>query len=409
MTTAPGNNANIETLRGMSALALQAVKGITDVVEEMHGAIAGLALPISGKNAKPKKTGGITSLVYQSVRGVTGAVGWGIDRGLHAAQSPLLAKALSPATQQLSAALKLKSAQPYRETVRAAVNGVLGDTLAATHNPLAIPMQLRQRGQALQTLPKKDKLLILVHGLCMNDAQWLHNGHDHGAMLATELGFEALYLHYNSGRHIHENGAELAALLQTTLNAWPVPIKELVIIGHSMGGLIARSACHQATEAKQTWVRQLNKLITLGTPHAGSPLERAGRGVDVLLGISPYSAPFARLGLVRSAGIQDLRHGAITACGEKPLWPKQIKLYALACTKQKKPSSKPDVTAAFKRLVGDGLVPVKSALATDVKPALGLPLGIPATRQALVYETDHFQMLGSPVVAKHLMRWLATR
>jgi pimeloyl-ACP methyl ester carboxylesterase len=399
-------NNDLNTVRGTSVLAIQAAKSITDLVEEMHGAIASLALPLAGKNAKPKKTHGITGLVYKSVRGITGAVGWGIDRGLVAAQVPVVSKALSPAMKQLSAKLKLKSAEPYRETVRAAANGVLGDTLAATNNPLAIQMQFRQAGQAMQALPKNGKILILAHGLCMNDLQWLREGHDHGAMLADAYGFEAIYLHYNTGRHIHENGKDFAALLEQTLKNWPVPIERLDIIGHSMGGLITRSACHQAIQAKQSWVEHLNKLITLGSPHAGAPLERAGRGVDYVLGISPYTAPFARLGLVRSAGIQDLRDGAVTPLSEKPLWPRHVKLYTLACTKQKAPDQKLDLAAPLKRLLGDGLVPIKSALAQDDKPALGLPLKIPAARQAIVYETDHFQMLSSQKVAKHLKTWL---
>jgi pimeloyl-ACP methyl ester carboxylesterase len=406
----PRSENDLETLRGSSALVIQSVKGITDLVEEMHGAISSLSLPLVGKNTKPKTTRGMTGLVYKSVRGITGAVGWGMDRGLAAAQSPLVSKALSPVMKQLSAKLKLKSAEPYRETVRAAANGVLGDTLAATNNPLAITMQFRQRGEALQTLPKNGKILILVHGLCMNDLQWLHgpsqDGHDHGAMLAEAHGFEPIYLHYNTGRHIHENGFDFAALLEKKLKDWPVPVTQLVIIGHSMGGLITRSACHQAMQSKQAWVKVLSKLVTLGSPHAGSPLERAGRGVDYVLGISPYSAPFARLGLVRSAGIQDLRYGAVTPSGELPLWPKHVKLYTLACTKQKASDQKADLAEPLKRLLGDGLVPIKSALAQEEKPALGLPFKLPANRQAIVYETDHFQMLSSQQVAKHLLRWL---
>ena len=404
----------LSNLRGSSALAIAAVQGITDLVEEMHGAISGLALPLVGKNAKPRKTRGITALVYRSVRSITGVVGWGIERGLDVAQLPVVAKALAPAANRLATKLKLKSAEPYREIVRAALNGVLGDSLAVTKNPLAIEMQFRQRGLPLKASTTNGKLLILVHGLCMNDLQWLygkregHDGHDHGAMLAEQYGFESIYLHYNTGRMIHENGADFAEHLESTLRSWPVPITDLVIIGHSMGGLLARSACHHALHANHMWVERLSKLITLGSPHAGAPLERAGRGVDYVLGISPYTAPFARLGLVRSAGIQNLRDGAVTAAGELPVFPKHVKLYTLACTKQKAPAlnDKVDLAAPLKRLLGDGLVSVKSALATEDKPALGLPIRISASRRAVVYETDHFEMLGSQLVTKHLQRWL---
>lgn len=401
----------ISTLRGTSALAVQAVQGITDLAEELHSAIMNLALPVSSKNSGPKKTRGITKLVYQSVRGITGIVGWGVNRSLDVAQIPAVSIALAPAAKKIAAQLKLKSADPYRETVRAAVNGVLGDTLAATRNPLAIEMQFRQHGKSLVPTSTNGKLLILVHGLCMNDLQWLHGdnvGHDHGAMLAEQLGYTPIYLHYNTGRRIAENGADFADLLERTLQSWHAPITDLVIIGHSMGGLVTRSACHHALLGNHAWLKCLSKMITLGTPHAGAPLERAGRGVDYVLGISPYTAPFAKLGLVRSAGIQDLRYGAVTPAGELPAWPKRVKLYTLACTKQKAPERKikADLTAPLKRMLGDGLVPVKSALAQEDKPKLGLPFRIPASRQAVVYETDHFQLLGSAEVAKHLLKWL---
>ncbi len=408
----------LSAVLGTSALAVQAVQSITDLVEEMHGAISGLALPIEHtktKSQKMHKTRGITRIVYNSVRGITRAVGWGVNRSLDVAHLPAVSKALAPVVKQLASALKLKSAEPYRETVRAAANGVLGDTLYATENPLAIQMQFRQQGQALQLSKKRNgKLLILVHGLCMNDLQWLYgtrdaqDGHDHGAMLASERGYEPIYLHYNTGRRIADNGADFAQLLEQTLLSWPVPVTELAIIGHSMGGLITRSACHHAMQSKHTWVKHLHKLITLGSPHAGAPLERAGQGVDFILSLSPYTAPFARLGLVRSAGIQNLRDGAVTPNGEIPLWPKHVKLYALACTKKKAPwrDKKINITTPLQRLLGDGLVPVNSALAQVAKPALGLPLKLPASRQAVVYETDHFQMLGSQEVAQHVLRWL---
>lgn len=400
--------AELNALRGASALAIQAVQGITDLVEDMHGAIAGLSPPIVREPAQPKKTRGITQWVYRSVRGVTGVVGWGMNRSLDLAQLPAVSKALAPAIDRVATRLELTSAEPYRETVRAALNGVLGDVLVTTANPLAIGMQFRQRGLALEASRTNGKLLILVHGLCMNDLQWSRDGHDHGAMLAERQGWEPIYLHYNSGLRVTDNGAQFADLLEETLGNWPVPVTQLAIVGHSMGGLIARSACHHAVVKRQRWIERLSKLVTLATPHAGAPLERAGRRVDMMLGISPYTAPFARLGLVRSAGIQSLRNGLVTERGEALLWPRHVKLYTLACTKQAAaaPHTALNLTQPLKRLLGDGLVPVKSALGQTDTPALGLPFELPASRRAVVYRTDHFQLLSSPSVAKHLLRWL---
>ena len=423
------------SLRGTSALVIQAVKGITDLVEDMHRNIASVS-PIVGTQ-KQGRTKGITGLVYRSVRGVTEVVGWGLDKSLGFAHVPAVARVVASTLKPLANKLNLKSAQPYRETVLAAANGVLGDTMEATGNPMAIRMQLRQDGVVL-TLTKAGlkaqikqptaKLLVLVHGLCMNDLQWHHVkdgvGHDHGAALALDLGYTPVYLHYNSGRHISENGRDFADILQSVTAVWPVPISELVIIGHSMGGLVSRSACAVAKDEKMPWLKQLTKLICLGTPHHGAPLERAGSWVDYLLGISPYTEPFAQLGLVRSAGIKDLRHGNMLDAdwqgraaprahdrgGVVPL-PKGVKCYVVAATKKAQPAK---IKSAGKTnaqsttattLPGDGLVPVRSALGQHEDTAQALP--IPTTRQYVVYGTDHFDLLSSAVVYQKLRTWLA--
>src|SRR5829696_3556768 len=276
-------------LRGVGRLAIDATVGVTDLVEAMHLNIA-RAPGLLGTPA-PGATSGITGLVYRSIRGVTRLVGGGIDAVL-ARILPQLGDGSSP---------------PGREAVLAALNGVLGDHLAASGNPLAIPMRLRQGAMPQPT----GKLIVLAHGLCMNDLQWHRKGHDHGAALARDLDFTPLYLHYNSGLHISTNARALADELETLVRQWPVAIEELAILGHSMGGLVARGACHYGRAAGHDWPRHLKKLVFLGTPHHGSPLERGGNWIDFVLGGSPYTAPLARLGKIRSAGITDLRHGSL--------------------------------------------------------------------------------------------------
>ena len=192
---------------------------------------------------------------------------------------------------------------PQRQAILSALNGVLGDHLARTGNPLAIGMELVVRGAA------RPRLLLLVHGLCMNDTQWTRDGHDHGLALAKSLDCTPVYVRYNSGRHVCENAAELATRLQELVAHWPVAVEDLAIVGHSMGGLVARSAVHQASEAGMAWPRQLRQMVFLGTPHHGAALERAGNWLHTVLGLSPYLAPFTRLGRLRSDGITDLRHG----------------------------------------------------------------------------------------------------
>ena len=194
----------------------------------------------------------------------------------------------------------------------AALNGVLGDHLERTGNPLAIRMQLLRRDDrpgAAEPSPAGPHVLLLIHGLCMNDRQWTRGGHDHGQALAQALGFTPVYARYNSGLHISTNGRELALQLEQLLRDWPVPVQTLTVIGHSMGGLVARSAVHQAAQAGMAWPERLRHLMFLGTPHHGAPLERGGNWLHQGLGISSYAAPFTRLSGLRSAGITDLRHG----------------------------------------------------------------------------------------------------
>lgn len=390
-------------LHGLSRLSFDAVNGLTDLVEAMHHTIrkapAPLAAPTEGR------TRDITGLVYRSVRGVTGLVGGAFDAVL-ARLVPLFGEPAST---------------PEREAVLAALNGVLGDHLEARANPLALPMRLRRDGNALSLHPTAlatalpaatGKVLVLVHGLCMNDLQWRRRGHDYGAELARDLGFTPVYLHYNSGRHVSTNGREFAALLELLLTHWPVPVETLAIIGHSMGGLLARSACFYGRAAGQQWTTRLRKLIFLGTPHFGAPLERGGNWVDLVLGKSPYSAPLARLGKMRSAGITDLRHGWLldedwqgrdrfAAGGEAPHpvpLPTGVDCYAIAATTGKAAGSLRD------RLLGDGLVPLASALGCHAQRDRHLLFA--ADHQMIVRETGHLGLLDRKEVYAQIRHWL---
>jgi hypothetical protein len=250
-------------LRGLNRLTLAGIAGIVDLVEAMHHNIA--SVPGSIAKAKRDRTTGITRLVYQGVRGVIALVGHALD-GLLAGFQPLLGE---------------RSTWPGREALLAVLNGVLGDYLAASNNPLAITMRLRRGGVPLPTerqalagaLPRAGgKLVVLLHGLCMNDLQWKRRNHDHGAALARDLGYTPVYLHYNSGLHVSVNGRAFAALLENLVRLWPVPLTELVLIGHSMGGLVAHSACHYGARARHQWLRRLDELVFIGRPSNGAAI-----------------------------------------------------------------------------------------------------------------------------------------
>lgn len=115
-------------------------------------------------------------------------------------------------------------------------------------------------------------------------------GARYGAHLARDLGCTPIYLHYNTGLHISTNGRAFAAMIEALLRHWPVPAEQLVIVGHSMGGLVTRSACHYGALAGHAWLRRLHTIVFLGTPHHGAPLERVGNWVNVMLGANPYTA-----------------------------------------------------------------------------------------------------------------------
>ena len=397
-------SSHADDLRGVGRLAIDATRGVTDVVEAMHNHIAGGPEVLGRPLAAPTRM--LNGLVYRSIRGVTQLVGAGIDLAL-GQLAPLLGEST------------LASA-PERGAVLAALNGVLGDYLGDTDNPLAMRMTLRHDGQPVElgrealraALPQAGgKLLVLVHGSCMNDRQWNRLSHDHGAALARDLGYTPIYVLYNSGLHVSTNGRELAALLERLVAAWPAPLEEFVILAHSMGGLVSRSACHAGEMERHLWRRQLRKLICLGTPHHGAPLERGGNGLQLLVGISKYSAPLARLGRIRSAGVTDLRFGNVLdehwqgrdrfAHGGDPRsgleLPRGVTCYAIAATTARKPGG---------RLPGDGLVPVASALGRHKKPELTLTF--PETHQWIGFGMNHFDLLSRAEVYETIRRWLST-
>ena len=395
-------------LRGAVQLAAQATTGASRIAEGVHQSVWSTLGVAGGKGSA--QTGGLTGLIYSTVRGIAQMAGFGVDK---------LLGALQPLIESADAA---PSGSPQREAVLAALNGVMGDRLAASANPLAARMTLRYQGEALDwnALPKDfkpgGKILILIHGLCMNDLQWRAQREgvavDHGQALAAALDYTPLYVRYNTGLHTSQNGRELAAQLEQIVTHWPVPVTEISVIAHSMGGLVTRSAVHYAPLGKMRWPQHLKHIVFLGTPHHGAPLERAGNWVDVLLGATPYSKPFVKLTALRSAGITDLRYGHVIDedwQGQDrfrrspdrrvpvPL-PVGVSCHAVAATTAAKRSLMAD------RLTGDGLVPLRSALGQhdDARHTLAFSKG----SQSIAYRTGHIALLYSLEVQQQLLRWL---
>ena len=403
-------------LRAIALLATDATKAVNSMAEGVHQSVWQTLGAPSGDT--PEQTRGLTGLIYKSIHGVTHLVGQGVASAL---------SRLEPLLQRLQGQPK---ESPERAALIAALNGVMGDRLQASANSLALPMTLRY--QELDTHVSKGlepdfpisqqipnvspKLLLVLHGLCMNDLQWTTGQQgkqiNHASTLASVLGYTPIYLRYNSGLHISQNGHTLAAQLEALVTRWPTALTEITVLAHSMGGLLMRSALHAANQSGLQWPQHLKHIVFLGTPHHGAPLERAGNWVDVILGSTPYSRPFAKLGQLRSAGVTDLRYGHVLDADWQghdrfrrkpdsrtpvPL-PEGVACFTVAATLAAKRSAMAD------RLVGDGLVPLHSAMGQH--DDLQRCLTFAPERQYIAYRTGHLALLESPLVTQQLLAWL---
>lgn len=382
-------------LRGIGRLGIDATLGVTDLVEALHHNISGNSGPLP--KTQNGRTSGITGLVYRAIRGSTRTVGFGLDAALALLAGPM--SALKPLPEQAH--------------LKSALNGVLGDHLINSGNALAIPMALRMEGTPLvlqrehltAAIPHATgKLLLLVHGLCMNDTQWKQlrtdgSQHDHGQALQQAHGYTAVYLHYNTGRNIDDNGQDLAEMLETLVTAWPVAVEELNILAHSMGGLVARSAQHHAQSKAHSWPEKARKFVFLGSPHHGAPLERGGHWFDLILGATPFAAPFAKIGRIRSAGIMDLRYGGNAEKGIRlPALPRDIACFTIAGALNRKA----DVLHGNRP--GDGLVPVDSAMGLHDQPSQTLEF--PEQHRTVIQGVNHMQLLSDARVYAELEKVL---
>jgi hypothetical protein len=382
----------LSDLRGFQRLAIDATVGLTELVEAMHHTV--VRTPgVLGKSPTGRSAG-ITGLVYKSVRGITRGVGVGVDALLGALQ-PLLAD--RPSSEE-------------REAVLAALNGIFGDYLTRSGNPLAISMDIRRGGMPVAlhkaalaaAFPEPArKIVVLIHGLCMNDLQWSRDGHDHGAALARDLGYAPVYLHYNTGQHVSTNGRELAGLIQTLLGDGPVraaPGDRRPQHGRPRGAAPA-----PATRAPVMRGRSACELVFLGRLRRAARA-CAGAWVDFLIGISPYTAPFARLGNIRSAGIRTCvavicatRTGAPPPAREthKPC-PFQSECAATRC----RASATGDAAGA--RSAATGLCPSRWAKSHDAT----LDLAFPESRRWVGYGMGHLDLLSHRDVYERMRSWL---
>jgi pimeloyl-ACP methyl ester carboxylesterase len=306
----------------------------------------------------------------------------------------------------------------------AAINAVWGDELEERGSDLRIEMGLRDGGgRPLGVTPSAlaaehgapaSRLVVLVHGLGQTEACWSRHGDDSPGgiwdRLREEPSTSPLAVRYNSGRHVSENGRQLAQLLEDAARSWPVPIEGIVLVGHSMGGLVIRSACHIGLTERHGWVGAVEKVVTLGTPHLGAPLEKTANLVSWGLRISAHSRPLAGFLNARSAGIKDLRFGAAIEddwSGSDPdallsdtvgdlLLPEGVDHHFVAAVITSNPKHPVGL------LLGDLMVRVPSGTGRGARRHVG------ATEVRVVGGRRHFDLLDDPRVVDQVLAW-ATR
>ncbi|GMV28099.1 MAG: hypothetical protein AMXMBFR59_02240 [Rhodanobacteraceae bacterium] len=397
--------SRLDFLRGTTQLAGEGFLGALDVVEGMHQAVLD---PFARLLPFGRLLSRSTDFVYARLRDVGQAASSAAIGSLGLYERYVLPRDGAEVTATAASAWV------------SALNGAVGDHLEATRNPLALSLAFCRDGQALKLdraalardLPcTNGTLYVLVHGLGLNDSQWEdRDGEDFGTRLERDLGGSAVRLRYNSGRRISTNGREFAQALQRLVDRHPGTIDRIVLIGHSMGGLVCRSACSHAAREALAWRERLVSAVCLGSPHLGAPLERIGGRLSAALDAIPYTRALARLTERRSAGVKDLRHGWCSD-HDRPHGRKDeadieplpqiggARWYLAAATL----AGSSDGTRA--RWIGDGLVPVPSALGQHADPQRSLRL--PAEQRHVFRGLGHMDLLNHPQVYERLREWSA--
>jgi pimeloyl-ACP methyl ester carboxylesterase len=311
------------------------------------------------------------------------------------------------------------SSTPLGGAAIAAITGLTGDRLDEERSPLAQPMAVRVGGEPVALDPDAladafpdagPRLVVFLHGLMETEFSW--GGREaYGARLERELGCTPVYVRYNSGLRISQNGRCLSELLEDLVEVWPVEVERIALVGHSMGGLVARSACHCGAEEGAGWVKLVRQSVSLGTPHMGAPLEQAVHYLSAGLARLPETRPFANFLRRRSGGIRDLRQGSLVdddwrdcdpdalraaACAEVPLLEGATHCFVSATVTRSD-------RHPLGRLLGDTLVLKPSATGRSrarripFEEEFGMHIG----------GAHHFALLNHPAVYEKLRAWLA--
>lgn len=386
---------------GLTQLATIGVVEITDIVEAIHREILLRPLGRFNEGHLNKWQRSITGRLYGTIRTIMSVVGNNLTLSLKLYNHIRSPRDVKPLPQSLRRLVSI-------------LNGVMGDHLVSHHNPLAVSMLLYDSNGQLQRGEISGRIIILCHGLCLSHLSW-------GVSKIGNLGKEirrsqpqstVLYLNYNTGQRISTNGRDLSKVLQALINDNP-DITQIDLIGHSMGGLVARSALFYGREQGFSWIKRVGNLITLGSPHQGASLERIGNFVHERIAKLPFAGALAKLGNLRSAGIIDLRYGSIYEADWKSLTnrsvvpadfrhparlPLHVRTYLVAAT-----LVEGHYESKATSLLGDGLVTIESALGEHTGEHA---LAVPEAHKAVFYGVSHINLMYSKRVCKQVAAWL---
>ena len=345
----------------------------------------------------------------------------------------------------------VRSGSAHRHFFLPVLNGALGDQLAARYDRRAIQMSFRRGGRDvavadLRLAQPQQKTVVFVHGLMGDELIWQTGFQDapdtrrYGPRLAEEAHIRPLYVRFNSGLHLSENGRELNRLLTELVETYPGALGEVVLVGHSMGGLIIRSAGyyaslneelgmrneelsgHEPTRGnnslfkKAPWLAHLRSIFLLGTPNDGSWLEQNSYLTARLLHrIDLFPTRFLSKALnKRSNGIKDLRYSILVdedwqdahaddltppRTPVPPLPAVQYHILMGAWLHSTRPS-------ALREYFGDGLVSQGSARGhTTFGDEAALPAGV-SVRTAVFSQQHHGGLLTHAGVFQYLKQWV---
>ena len=303
-----------DEIRSLADLAGEGTRVLTTLVRDTHSGIARRVFDAVGPVSKP----------VQVVHNTTvAATYYAVDRALRAALRG--AGELAAETRGSDEDETIES-NPRVAGFIAALNGIYGDELTERGNGFALTMQVRHRGEPVaMTAPglaaafpqATGRIAVFVHGWCMTEMAWWRRPRDgevvssYGARLRSDLGFTPVYLRYNTGLHISDNGKTLASLLDQLQALWPVPVDEIALVGHSMGGLVVRSACHYGTQLQHGWPDAVRHVVCLGSPHLGADLEKGVNAASWALARLPETQALSSFLNARSSGTKDMRYGAL--------------------------------------------------------------------------------------------------